>query len=280
MQAERQFLSSGRRLSHTVLFYLFIVAALAAYLFPIYWMVQSSVKNPLQNTMYPPIFWFTPTFSNYKSVFQQNPFVLFLLNSLVIGLASTGLGLVLGLPAAYAIARFRHQKIALLVLIARITPGISYLVPWFIMFSQVRMVGSYTGLILTHLTVGLPLIIWIMIGFYEDIPVELEQAALIDGCSRAGVFLRVALPLSKPGIATAGILSFIMSWNNFLYSAVLADDHTRTLPVAVYGFLSFGAFDWGALTAAATLITMPVMILALLIQRHIVGGLAMGAVKG
>jgi multiple sugar transport system permease protein len=272
--------ASYRRRTHRTVFYSFVAVALATYLFPIYWMVLSSLKTPLQSQMYPPIFWFAPTLENFQSVFEQNPFLLFLANSLIVGVLSTLLGLALGLPAAYAIARFRHHNIALLVLIARITPGISYLVPWFIMFSRVGMVGSYTGLILTHLTVGLPLIIWIMIGFYEDMPIELEQAALIDGCSPAGVFLRVALPLSRPGIATAGILSFIMSWNNFLYSAVLADDHTRTLPVAVYGFLSFGAFDWGALTAAATLISMPVMILALLIQRHIVGGLAMGAVKG
>jgi multiple sugar transport system permease protein len=141
------------------------------------------------------------------------------------------------------------------------------------------MIGGYTGIILSHLTVGLPLTIWIMIGFFEDIPRELEDAALIDGASRYGIFFRVALPLVVPGIATASILSFIQSWNTFMYSVVLSDSHTRTLPVAVFGFLSYGGFDWGSLTAAATVVTAPVMVLAILIQRYIVGGLAAGGVK-
>lgn len=266
--------------AQAVLFYAFIAAILGAYLFPFYWMVLSSLKTQVQNTAFPPLFLFTPTLENYRTVFVQNPFALFLWNSLVVGLGSSLLGLALGLPAAYAIARFRHRGVALAVLVARITPGISYLVPWFIIFSQFRLIGSYTALILSHLTVGLPLIVWIMIGFFEDVPVDLEEAALIDGCSKATAFLRVALPLTRPGMVTAGILSFILSWNTFMYSVVLADASTRTLPVAVFGFLSYGGFDWGALTAAATIITLPVMILALLIQRHIVSGLAMGGIKG
>lgn len=271
--------SRGPRTLQASLFYGGVLAILAGYLFPFYWMVLSSLKTQIQNTTFPPLFWFTPTLENYRAVFLQNPFGLFLWNSLVVGIGSAGIGLALGLPAAYAIARFRRHGVALGVLIARITPGIGYLVPWFILFSQAHLVGSYTALILSHLTVGLPLIVWIMIGFFEDLPGELEEAALIDGCSRVGVFTRVALPLVRPGIVTAGILSFIQSWNTFMYSVVLADAQTRTLPVAVFGFLSYGGFDWGGLTAAATLVTLPVMVLALLIQRHIVGGLALGGVK-
>jgi multiple sugar transport system permease protein len=270
----------GQRTLYKLLFYALVAVVLIAYLFPFYWMVLSSLKNQIQNITTPPLFWFTPTLANYFTVFEENPFFLFLGNSLLVGASATVIGLLLGLPAAYAIAKYRRRKIAFAVLITRITPGISYLVPWFIMFSQMKLVGTYYALILSHLTVSLPLIIWIMIGFFEDVPGELEDAALVDGCSPAGVFARVALPLVKPGIATAGILSFIMSWNNFLYSVVLANDDTRTLPVAVYGFLSFGSFDWGALTAAATIITLPVMILALVIQRHIISGLSFGAVKG
>lgn len=273
-------MAKKRRPTRIVLFYGFVALVLAVYLFPFYWMVLSSLKTQVQNVAFPPLFFFSPTFENYQAVFVQNPFLLFLWNSLVVGLGSSGIGLLLGLPAAYAIARFRRQGIALAVLIARITPGISYLVPWFIIFSQLRLIGGYTGLILSHLTVGLPLIIWIMIGFFEDLPMDLEEAALIDGCSRFLAFVRVALPLVRPGIVTAGILSFILSWNTFMYSVVLADANTRTLPVAVFGFLSYGGFDWGGLTAAATIITVPVMVLALLIQRHIVGGLALGGVKG
>lgn len=268
----------GRPISAT-LFHLLVLAVLAAYLFPFYWMVLSSLKTQIQNTVYPPLFLFEPTLSNYRSVFANNPFALYLWNSAVIGVASTALGLVLGLPAAYAIARYRKQGIAICVLLARIAPGISYLVPWFIVFSRLDLIGSYAAIVLSHLTVGLPLTIWIMIGFFEDIPLELEDAALIDGASRGAIFLKVALPLVRPGIATSAILSFIQSWNTFMYSVVLADAETRTLPVAVFGFLSYGGFDWGSLTAAATVITVPVMLLSLIVQRHIVGGLAVGGVK-
>jgi multiple sugar transport system permease protein len=250
-----------------------------AYLFPFYWMVLSSLKTQLQNTEFPPLFLFQPTFENYRTVFVNNPFALYLWNSFVIGIGSTLLGLILGLPAAYAIARFRAQGVAVAVLLARIAPGIAYLVPWFIIFSQLEMIGSYTAIILSHLTVGLPLTIWIMIGFFEDIPIELEESALIDGATPLQILLRVAIPIVRPGVATAAILSFIQSWNTFMYSVVLSDSETRTLPVAVFGFLSYGGFDWGSLTAAATIITVPVMILALIVQRHIVGGLAVGGVK-
>ena len=152
--------------------------------------------------------------------------------------------------------------------------------PWFIVFSKFDLVGSYTALILSHLTVGLPLIVWIMIGFFEDVPSEMEDAAHIDGASQFDIFLKVALPMVMPGVLTAAILSFIQSWNTFMYSVVLANADTRTLPVAVFGFMSYGGFDWGSITAAATVITLPVMVLTLFIQRHIVGGLSMGSVKG
>ena len=268
-----------RRVVRSTAMHVIIVVIVAAYLFPFYWMVLSSLKTQLQNTEFPPLFLFQPTFDNYRSVFLNNPFALYLWNSVIIGVGSTVLGLILGLPAAYAIARYRTHGVAIAVLLARIAPGIAYLVPWFIIFSQLQMIGGYTAIILSHLTVGLPLTIWIMIGFFEDVPIELEESALIDGATRLQILLRVAIPIVRPGVATSAILSFIQSWNTFMYSVVLADSDTRTLPVAVFGFLSYGGFDWGSLTAAATVITVPVMILALIVQRHIVGGLAVGGVK-
>lgn len=271
--------SPYRHVTRAAVLHLIILVVVIAYLFPFYWMVLSSLKTQLQNTEFPPLFLFTPTLDNYRNVFISNPFAFYLWNSLVVGIGATALGLLLGLPAAYAIARYRAEGAAIAVLLARIAPGISYLVPWFIIFSQLELIGSYTAIILSHLTVGLPLTIWIMIGFFEDIPIELEESAVIDGATRFQIFMQVALPIVRPGVATAAILSFIQSWNTFMYSVVLADSDTRTLPVAVFGFLSYGGFDWGSLTAAATVITVPVMILALVVQRHIVGGLAVGGVK-
>jgi multiple sugar transport system permease protein len=166
------------------------------------------------------------------------------------------------------------------VLAARIIPGISYLIPWYILFRNLKMVDTYLALILTHLVVGLPIVIWVMIGFFEDIPPELREAAMIDGCTDYGAFLRVAVPLVKPGVVATGILSFIFSWNNFLFSVILAGRNTRTLPIAVFNMIGYEEINWGPLAAAATLITLPVVILTLIIQRHIVAGLTFGAVKG
>ena len=142
------------------------------------------------------------------------------------------------------------------------------------------MIDTYTALILTHLIVALPLVLWVMIGFFEDVPGELIEAARIDGCSNFSAFLRVALPLVKPGIVATAILSFIFSWNNFLFSLIIAGFKTRTLPIAVYNFLSYEEINWGGLTAAATIITLPVLILSLFVQKHIVRGLTFGALKG
>ncbi len=255
--------------------YVLIVVLLVPFLFPLAWMLLSSLKTQVENTAYPPVWVFTPTLGNYREVFQKNPFFTFAWNSLVVAAGSTGLALFLGLPGAYAIARFKRTGIALAILTARMAPGIGYLIPWFILFTKAKLIDTYTALILTHLIVALPLVLWVMIGFFEDVPGELIEAARIDGCSHGAAFLRVALPLAKPGI-----VAFIFSWNNFLFSLIIAGFKTRTLPIAVYSFLSYEEINWGGLTAAATVITLPVLGLALLVQKHIVRGLTLGAMKG
>ncbi len=264
----------------TAAFYALVGLAMLPMVFVFYWMVTLSLKTHVEAAGYPPHFFrFGVTFKNYAEVFQKNPFLLYTWNSMVVAAGSTLLGLVVGLPAAFSIARWRQQRLALTILVARIIPGISYLIPWYILFRHLHLVDTYQALILTHLVVGLPLIIWVMIAFFEDIPPELEDAALIDGCSYYGAFWRVALPLVRPGIVAAAILSFIFSWNNFLFSVILAGRNTRTLPIAVYNMIGFEEINWGPLAAAATMITLPVIILTLLVQRHIVSGLTFGAVK-
>src|SRR5439155_21915348 len=144
---------------------------------------------------------------------------------------------------------------------------------------SLRMVDTYGALILTHLIVGLPIIIWVMISFFEDVPGDLEDAGLIDGCSYFGVFWRIALPLVKPGVVATAILSFVFSWNNFLFSVILAGRSTRTLPIAVYTMISYEQMNWGTLAAASTLITLPVLVVALLAQRQFVSRLPSGWVQ-
>jgi multiple sugar transport system permease protein len=141
-------------------------------------------------------------------------------------------------------------------------------------------VNTLGGIAFAHIIVTLPLVIWIMIGFFEDVPRELEEAALIDGCSLTGIFFRIVLPLSKPAIVAATILGFIASWNNFIFVLILGGRNTVTLPMAVYSFVSFEDINWGGLTAAATIITLPILALSLMVQRHLAGGLTVGAVKG
>jgi multiple sugar transport system permease protein len=270
-----------RRLLPTTGFYGLVIMVMLPTAFVFYWMITLSLKPQVEATAYPPSFFhFRVTLQGYVGVFKSQPFLLYTWNSFVVAVGCTLLGLAAGLPAAYSIARWRQRGLALTILVARIVPGISYLIPWYILFRKVGMVDTYQALILTHLVVGLPIIIWVMIGFFEDIPPELEDAALIDGCSYYGAFWRVALPLVKPGIMATSILSFIFSWNNFLFSVILAGRNTRTLPIAVFNMIGYEEINWGPLAAAATLITLPVILLTLLVQRHIVTGLTFGAVKG
>ncbi len=269
-----------RKWVENIAFYSLVIAIMVPFLFVFFWMILSSFKNQVQNTAYPPVWIFQPTLDNYRAVIEENDILTFAKNSFIIAFGATGLGLLLGLPAAYSIARYKQQGLGLAILIARIQPGISFLIPLFVIFLRLKLIDTYIALILTHLIVTMPIIVWMMISYFEDIPAELDDAAMVDGCSPYGAFWRVALPLTRPGIAASGILAFIFSWNNFLFSLVLSSFRTKTLPVAVFNFMSYEEINWGGLTAAATLITLPVLLLVLVAQRHIVRGLTIGAVKG
>lgn len=271
---------SLRATSLRVLRYIIIALVVIIFAFPIAWMLLSSFKTQIDITTNDNLFIFTPTLQNYQNVFQQQNYLQYLFNSFLVAAVSTLFSLILGLPAAYGIARFRAHWLGLVLLTARIIPGITFLVPWYIIFGQLRLLGSYWALILSHMLVGLPFIAWVMIPFFESLPQELEESARIDGASTFGAFIRIALPLAVPGIATASIMSFIFSWNNFMFSLVLAGDDTRTLPIAIFNFLSYSSVDWGGLMAAAVVITLPVLIITLFVQRYIVAGLTAGATKG
>jgi multiple sugar transport system permease protein len=270
---------SARRL-RTMGYYLVVTAVMVPFLFVFYYMISTSLKRPLDITA-PDFRWFfQPTLENYREVFVQNDFVEFTINSMIVALGSTLIGLVIGLPAAWVIARYRVPRLALVILSARVTPGITFLIPWFVIFSYLSMIDTYQALIFTHLLQNLPLMVFLMISFFEEIPDEIIESAYVDGATRQRAFWSIALPLAKPGIAASAILGFIFSWNHFMFSIVLSGNDTRTLPVAVFNFMSFGSVNWGAITAAATIMSLPVILLTLTVQRHIVRGLAIGAVKG
>ena len=166
------------------------------------------------------------------------------------------------------------------ILLARLMPGISFLMPWYIIFSRLELMDSYTALVLSHMLIALPIVVWIMSSYFETIPLELEESAMVDGASRHYIFFRIILPLSGPGVITATTLAFIFSWNNFLFSQVLSMEKTKTLPIAVFNFLSYAEVDWGGVMAASVAIMAPALILTVVFQRYVVSGLTMGAVKG
>jgi len=259
-----------------------LVVIIVMFLGPIVWMVLASFKHNVQIYDSSQAFIFEPTLDNYGTVFdpRRGNYLVYIWNSFFIAFVATALSLVLAVPAAYAMSRFLMNKSATLVLLARIIPGVSLLVPWYYIFAQLRMTGSFLPLILSHMFVSLPLILYIMMSFFDQMPEELEESAQVDGLTPIQAFFRITLPLSISGIATATILSFIFSWNNFMFALVLAGPSTKTLPVAIFDFIGYASIDWGALMAASVVVTTPIMLIALFTQRYIVSGLTAGATKG
>ncbi|HYL81209.1 MAG TPA: carbohydrate ABC transporter permease [Candidatus Acidoferrum sp.] len=263
----------------TAAYYGGVVLICLPFVFVFLWMAMGALKTQVQNTASPPLWIFHPTFENFRKVFVANQFLKYIQNSFMVSGGATLLALALGLPAAHAIARYRQRGLAVGILGARMAPHLSYVVPFFILFQKLGWIDTYASMILSHLIITLPMVVWIMIGAFEDVPLELEEAARIDGCSRWRVFTRISLPVCRTALATATILSFIFSWNNFIFALILTGPERRTLPVAVFNFISGDEIDWGGLSAAATLITLPILLLILFVQRHIVQGMTAGGLK-
>jgi multiple sugar transport system permease protein len=261
-------------------FFLALAAVAIVVLLPFFWMLASSFKTQVDIIAWPPRFTFKPTLANYHRVFGEQDFLKYFINSTVVGCSAVALSLLMGLPAAYSIARFGQKRLSVFILVARLLPGISFLMPWYIIFSRIGLMDSYAALILSHMLIALPLVVWIMSSYFESVPPEMEESAMVDGATRQRAFLSIILPLSGPGIVTATTLSFIFSWNNFMFSQVLSMERTKTLPIAVYNFVSYAEVDWGGVMAAAVAIMTPAIILTMIFQKYVVKGLTMGAVKG
>lgn len=260
-------------------FAVFVVVSPAVFVF--LWMLSLSLKYEIDNIAYPPIFIPNPpTFDNYEKIFRESNYVLYTTNSVVVSGAATLIALLVGVPEGYGIAKGKRQGLGMLIMVARITPGLSYLIPLFMLFRLIGISGSLLALTISHLVLTIPMVVWVMISFFEDMHPELEEAALTDGCNIWQAFYRVAMPIARPGIAVAAILAFIQSWNNFLFGVVIAGRETRTLPVAVFNAMTFEQLSWGPVAAAALVVTLPSLLLTIFVQRDIVTGLAAGSVKG
>ena len=252
----------------------------AAVLAPIAWMVLASFKDRAEVTRIPPRLFFDPTLENYRQLFLRSDFLHYTWNSVIVSTGSTLLGLALALPAAFAISWHRTTWPATVTLFARMAPGTLFLLPWFILFTQLGMTGSYSVLILTHAVITVPVALWTLLPHFDAMPRQLVESAQIDGCRPFAILWRVAMPVVVPGIVVAAILCFVFSWNYFLFALVLSGLDTKTAIVASFNFIGEGVTNWGGLMAAATLIAAPPLVLTLIIQRRLVAGLAAGAVKG
>jgi multiple sugar transport system permease protein len=257
-----------------------IAVLMLVILAPMLWMVVLSFKDRVEVTRLPPTLIFTPTLDNYRQLFQRTDFLENTLNSFIVAGGSTLLGLALALPAAFAISWHRITWPATVTLFARMAPGTLFLLPWFIMFSSVGLTGTHAALIITHAVITMPVALWTLLPYFDAMPRELVESAQIDGCRAHDILARVALPVVMPGVIVATILSFVFSWNYFLFALVLSGFNTKTAIVASFNFIGEGVTNWGALMAAATVIALPPLILTFIIQRRLVAGLAVGAVKG
>ncbi|MDP8922044.1 MAG: carbohydrate ABC transporter permease [Chloroflexota bacterium] len=262
------------------LFWATLLLVLAVFLFPVFYMAVSAFKPGSLAMAYPSVWTFRPSLEHFTRVLGQQQLAPQLWNSLLIALGAVGLGLVLGLPAAYSIARYRQERLATWLLVVRMVPYFGALIPMYVIFREVGLTNSILGLILSHLVITVPLTTWIMIGFIEDVPRELEEAALMDGASRLRAFFYVALPLVTPGMVAAAVLNFIFSWNNFQMALILGGNETKTAPVAVLQYIGSEAMDWGGMMAAATLVSLPTFLFVLLVQKYLVQGLTAGGLKG
>jgi len=269
--------------------------------FPIYWTIASSLKTPADVFAMPPKWFFTPTTHNYEVVFglkiptelegiteeqagaAQSQFPRYLLNTVIISLGSTLLSLALGCGAAYALARAKlrsRQAILLSVLVTRLIPPVVILVPIYILWRNMGLLNSHLGMILAFLTFNLPFTIWIMHSFFVELPVELEEAAMVDGCSRTQTLIKIVLPLAAPGLAATSVFLVLGAWNEFLFASVLAGGDARMLAPSILAYITDKAILWGRLYAASSVILLPVLILTFLVQRFMGRGLIGGALKG
>ncbi len=274
-----ELMSRRRRLVITALLFLVLLVLLLPYV----WLILTSFKDRVDIFSGDPFAGFVPTLDNYREAFLERGFLRNLANSMIVAAGATFAALVIGVPAGYALSRTQGRGgviVLFAMLAARLMPAIVLAVPLFILFADIGLLGSYWGLMIAHLTFLLPFTTWMMRGFFLGVPVELDEAATIDGASRLRYFLAVLLPVTRGGLAATAIFCVINSWNELLYGLILTNRTTATLPVAVPSLMTpIGTF-WGQIAAVGVVTTVPMLIFALLVQRHIVRGMTGGALAG
>jgi multiple sugar transport system permease protein len=279
----REGLEAGRRSTRTLLWIL-LAAAMVLYGFPFLYLLLTSFKTPIDTIAVPPTIlpreW---TLENYTDALGRNGVLASFINSIQTAVISTVLSLVLAVPAAYGITRYQTLSGRIFImaaLVTRMVPPVAIGIPLASMMAAVGLSDTPIALSIAHTTISLPLSIWLMSSFFEAVPKDLEEAATVDGCSRLGALWRVVIPVVSGGIAVTAIFAFLASWNEFLFALLMTAIRSQTTPVVIANFQTQFGLDWGSMTALAAVYSIPVILLTLLLQRKIVAGMTLGAVKG
>lgn len=275
--------AAGKRAAAVVKTALFLTMILI-WAFPVIWVIMTSFKARTDIFTLPPKIFFSPTVEHYLEAFlRSSDITRGIGNSLLVAALTTLLTLLIAVPAGYAFARvtFRfRQQLSFFALISQMAPPIGLIIPYFFILSRTNMLDTYTGLIAIHMSLTVPFSIWLMITYFQDLPASLEESAAIDGASPFTTFFRVVLPTAWGGVGVTAIFAFIESWNEFLYAVVLTGNRTKTVPVAIFSFLTTEESLWGPFTATGVSIMAPVILVALFAQRQMIKGMTLGATKG
>jgi len=272
----------SRKTAEDALTYIILVIAGTISISPFLWAFMTSLK-PADVAGLPSVVIFEPTSSNYSSLFEVHNFGRYFLDSVIVAGLSTLFSLVLGIPAAYSFARFKFRgsdDLAVWTLSIRMLPAVATIIPIYLIMNQARLLDNYLALIVTYPIPLLPLIIWILREFFKEVPMEIEEAAMVDGCDRLQAFYKITLPMAASGVSAAGALCFIMAWNEFFFALILAGGNVRTLPVAISGLWTHTGILIGSMSAAVTLGLIPALVLSFIIRKYLVSGLTFGALKG
>ncbi len=265
---------------------LIIVVTMLLILFPLYWLGSSALKVKADYLAKPPILWPTRiTMDNFANVLGKDGIVSQFMNTLIVAGVSTAISVVFGSMAAYSTVRGKFSKairnaFGMWFMIQKMYPAIATAIPVYLVMRKLHLIDTLTALIIMNTSFNLPLVIWLMMGFFEQVPYELEESAKIDGAGFVERFFRIVFPVTKPGIIASAILAFVGSWNEFLFAVILSINKSKTLPVVIAGFITDKGLEWGPMAATALVTLIPILIVVWIAQKDFVQGLAMGAVKG
>jgi len=260
----------------------FTVALVVLWLFPVYWILLTSLKSPRQINNPVPVFIFEPTLENYRDLFDRFAFAKILQNSIIIVCSTTIIVMALALMASYALGRMQvpgGKNVALWMLSLRFMPPVAVVIPFFITWQRLNLIDTHLGLILVYVAFNLPFAVWMLRGFLVEVPRDLDEAAMLDGLSHLDIIRRIILPVARPGVAVTAIFTFVFAWNEYLMALILTANQASTVPITVSKFIMAYAILWGDVSAAATIELLPMLIVIFLLQRHITRGITLGAVK-